>query len=189
MVRETICPPSFLAASPFFYTSFSLFLYVYVQVLLFRAGTCLFSLYPKQLGVVVKTEEHGEEHGPVRHRVLNCSISSLLLGPLLHYARPFFQERSGMPRTKSSLAISQAIWTFIVCPRQCLSSAQALGPNVKWVGVINSLAPQQPLKILLSDPLVGEEGFGDVEPISRLAQLCPSSMSVSLHLLGKCSWL
>ena len=26
----------------------------------------------------------------------------------------------------------QATWTFIVCPRQFLSSARALGPDVKW---------------------------------------------------------
>ena len=83
----------------------------------------------------------------------------------------------------------QAIWTFIVCPWQCLSLTRVLGPNVKWAGVINSLAPQQPLKILLSNPLVREEGFGDVGPISRLAQFCPSSMSVSLYLPGKCPQL
>ena len=35
-------------------------------------------------------EEHGEEHGPTSCRVLNCSIDSLLLEPLLHCARPFF---------------------------------------------------------------------------------------------------
>ena len=59
-----------------------------------RAGTCLFRPYPKWLGVVVKTEEHveehGEEHGPTSCRVLNCSIDSFLLEPLLHCARPFF---------------------------------------------------------------------------------------------------
>ena len=111
----------FLAASPFFYTSFSPLLCVHVQVSLFRAGTCLFSPYPKWLGVVVKAEEHGEEHGPIRRRVLNCSIGSLLLGPLLHCARPFFQERSGMPRTKSSSAIFLGHLDF-----HCMSSAMPL---------------------------------------------------------------
>ena len=46
--------------------------------------------HPESLGVIVKVEEYGEEHGPVRHKVLYCSIGSLLLGPLLHCARPFF---------------------------------------------------------------------------------------------------
>jgi len=40
--------------------------------------------------LVVKAEEYGEEHGPVKRRVFNCSIGSFLLGPLLHCARPFF---------------------------------------------------------------------------------------------------
>ena len=80
----------------------------------------------------------------------------------------------------------KTIWTFIICPQQCLSSARALGSNVKWARVTNSLAPQQPLKILLPDLLVGEEGFGDVGPISWLTQLCPSLMSVSLHFPGRC---
>ena len=86
MVWETICPPFFLGYFPLFYTSLSLLLCVHVYVSLFRSGTCPFSPYPKWLGLVVKAEEHG----PVRHRVLNYSIGSLLRGPLLHCACPFF---------------------------------------------------------------------------------------------------
>ena len=43
--------------------------------------------------------------------------------------------------------------------------------------------------MLLPDLLVGEEGFGDVGPVSWLAQLCLSLMSVSLHLPRKCAGL
>ena len=59
-------------------------------------------------------------------------------------------------------------WTSMVRPRHYLSSTQALGLNMKWAGVINSLTPQLPLKILLSDLLVGEEGFGNAKPLLRL---------------------
>ena len=44
------------------------------------------SPYLEWLGVVVKVEEYG----PVRYKVLYCSTGNLLLGLLLHYARPFF---------------------------------------------------------------------------------------------------
>ena len=37
--------------------------------------------------------------------------------------------------------ILRPFWTSIVRPRQYLSSAQALGLNIKWAGVINSLTP------------------------------------------------
>ena len=65
--------------------------------------------------------------------------------------------------------ILRPFWTSIVRPRQYLSSAQALGLNIKWAGVTNSLTPQYPIKILLSDLLVGEEGFGDAKPLSQFA--------------------
>ena len=35
----------------------------------------------------------------------------------------------------------KAIWTFIIRPRQCLSSVRVLDPNVKWARATNSLAP------------------------------------------------
>ena len=38
--------------------------------------------------------------------------------------------------------ILRPFWTPIVRPRHYLSSAQALGLNIKWAGVINSLTPQ-----------------------------------------------
>ena len=38
--------------------------------------------------------------------------------------------------------ILRPFWTFIVRPRQYISSAQALGLNIKWAGIINSLTPQ-----------------------------------------------
>ena len=38
--------------------------------------------------------------------------------------------------------ILRSFWTSIVRPRQYLSSAQALGLNIKWAGIINSLTPQ-----------------------------------------------
>ena len=46
--------------------------------------TCHVSPYLEWLGVVVKAEEHG----PGRCRMLYCSTGSLLLGLLLHCARP-----------------------------------------------------------------------------------------------------
>ena len=61
------------------------------------------------------------------------------------------------------------VWTFIVRPRQYLSSARALGLSIKWDGVINSLTPYEPLKILLPLLLVGKEGFDDTRLTSRLA--------------------
>ena len=45
----------------------------------------------------------------------------------------------------------KATWTFIVCPRQLLSSARALGPNVKWARVTNSIAPQLDLNLNLKN--------------------------------------
>ena len=71
------------------YFSFYISLYpsssVHVWVRLSRTDTCPISPYPKWLGVVVKAEEYG----PVRCKMLYCSTGSLLLGPLLHCARPF----------------------------------------------------------------------------------------------------
>ena len=193
------------------YFSFNTSLYppsnVHVQVQFSRADTCPINPYLKWLEVVVKTEKYCS----VRRRVFNCSNGSLsfvlyrhiVQGSFLHQCEgvqfflklflyrtcPFFQERFEMPRTKSSSIISLGHLDFHLCPRQCPSSARALGPNVKWAGVTSSLAPQQPLKILLSGPSDGEEGFGDVESMSRLAKPRPSSMSVPLHLLGTCSQL
>ena len=92
MAWEAISPPPFLlVASSSFYTSFSPLSYVHVQVSLFRADICLVNPYPKWLGVVVKAEEHG----PVKHKVLNCNIGSLSLEPLLNCTRSFFCEHSG----------------------------------------------------------------------------------------------
>ena len=79
----------------------------------------------------------------------------------------------------------KVIWTFIICSRLYSTSAQALDLNTKWTGVINSLTPQQHLKILLSDLLVGEEGFGDAKSLLQFVQLCSSLMLVSFHLLKK----
>ena len=102
LVLGLFSQPLFWIAYFSFYTSLYPSSNVHVQVQLFRADTCPISPYPKWLGVVVKTEKYGS----VRRRVFNCSNNNLLLGPLLHCARPFFQEHSGMPRTKSSSAIS-----------------------------------------------------------------------------------
>ena len=49
--------------------------------------------------------------------------------------------------------ILRPFWTSIVRPRQYLSSAQALGLNIKWAGIINSLTPQKVKKIILSKAL------------------------------------
>ena len=38
--------------------------------------------------------------------------------------------------------ILRPFWTFIVRPRQYISSAWVLGLNIKWAGVLNSLTPQ-----------------------------------------------
>ena len=73
-----------------FYTSIYPLSNVHVYAQLFDFDTCLISPYLEWLGVVVKTEEHGEEHGPVRRRVHYCSFGSFLLEPLLYCARPFF---------------------------------------------------------------------------------------------------
>ena len=53
-------------------------------------------------GVIAKAEEYG----PVRCRLLYCSIDSLLLGLFLHCAHSSFQGHYGMPSTSSSSAIS-----------------------------------------------------------------------------------
>ena len=62
--------------------------------------------------MVVKAEEYGEEYGPVKRRVLYCSIGSLLLGPLMYCARPFFLGHYEMPRTESFSAVSQGNLDF-----------------------------------------------------------------------------
>ena len=90
-----------------------------------------------------------------------------------------------MPRIESSSAMSQGYLDF-----HCRSSTISLlglglGPQCK-VGQGHkssgpTIAPQNPAARLLSRG----GGFGDVRPISWLAQLCPSLISVSFSLPGK----
>ena len=78
--------------------------------------------------MVVKAEEHGEEHGLVRRKVLYYSIDSLLLGLLLHCARPFFLGHYGMPRTESSSAVSQGNLDFHYTSSAMPLLGSGLGP-------------------------------------------------------------
>ena len=127
-----------------------------------------------------------EEYGPVRCRMLYCNTDSL--SPVLfpHCDHSSFQGH--LWHAEQELVLGHFLRpssTLMVRPRPCISSAQALGLNMKWAGVTNFLASQQPLKILLSDLLVGEQGFGDVTSLLRSVQIYPSSMRVSLHLSRK----
>ena len=194
------------------YISFYINLYplsnIHVQVRLSRTDTCPISPYPKWLGVVVKAEKHGSD----RCRVFNGNNGSFpfvfcrhtVQGSFVYQHRyfrffpktesipflPFLSRgpRGGRGQSHPRLHL-KVTWTFIICSRLHPTSAQALGLNTKWVGVINSLTPQQPRKILLSDLLVGEEGFRDAKTLLQFVQLCPSLMLVSLHLLRKCARL
>ena len=88
--RRLVPPHSELILFPFYTSIYSLSnVHVYAQLSGF--DTCPISPYLEWLWVVVKAEEHDEEDGPVRRRVLYCSFGSFLLRPLLHCARPFFQ--------------------------------------------------------------------------------------------------
>ena len=51
------------------------------------------------------------------------------------------------------------------------------------------LYPHNPLKILLSGSSDGDEGFGDIGLLSRLAKSCPPLMPESLRLPEACSCL
>ena len=118
--------------------------------------------------------------------MLYCSFGSLLIVLFPHCGRYSFQGY--LWHAEQELVLGHFLrlsMTLMMYPQPYVSSAQALGLNMKWAGVLNSLAPQQPLKILLSDLLVGEEGFGNVAPLLRSAQIYPSSMWVSLHLSRK----
>ena len=79
---------------------------------------------------------------------------------------------SDMPRTKSSSAVSQG--HFVLVSMILGYNPSRLGPWVpmnKWEWPTNCWAPQQLLKTLLSDLLVGEEGFGNTQPLLWLVQL------------------
>ena len=116
-------------------------------------------------------------------------LAAFYLGRSCTVLAPSFRGTLGCQKQDRSRSYPQAVWTFIVRPRQYLSSVRALSLNIKRAKVLNSLALHQPLKILLSDLLVGEKGFGDVRPLSRFTQRCPSLMSMSLHLPGRCTGL
>ena len=132
--------------SPFFwiaYFSFYLSLYpssnVHVWVRLSRTDTCPISPYPKWLEVVVKAEEYG----PIRCRVLYCSTGSFFTWVAPALCSPFLLGALRDAEHKIVLGhILRPFWTPIVRPRHYFSSAQALGFNKKWAGIINSLTPQ-----------------------------------------------
>ena len=86
-----LSPPPFLYCFSFFFIlAFTLSPVSTCKFNFSGVKTCPISPYLEWLGVVVKAEEYGEEHGPVRYRVLYCRIGSLLLGPLLYCAHSFF---------------------------------------------------------------------------------------------------
>ena len=84
------------------------------------------------------------------------------------FALPF-NETSDMPRTKASSAVPED--HFVLVLPSLGYDLPRLGPwapmNKRARGS-NHWAPQQPLKILLSDLLVGEEGFDNAKPLLRL---------------------
>ena len=104
-----------------------------------KTDTCPISPYPKWLGVVVKTEQHGS----VKCRMLYCNSGSLLL-VLFPYCDHFsFQGHLWHAEQKLVLGhFLRPSMTLMMHPRPCVSSAQALGLNMKWAGVTKSLAPQ-----------------------------------------------
>ena len=132
-----------------FYTSMYPLSNVHMWVRFFRTDTCPISPYPEWLGVVVKAEEYGS----VRCRVLNGSKGSFpfVLGrytiqrTLLHWPRYFrcfpncsytafallSRETSDMPRTESSLAVSQDYLDFYYLSSAITFLDLGLGPQCK----------------------------------------------------------
>ena len=60
-----------------------------MSVSLSRVETCPISPYLEWLGAVVKVEQHGEEHGLVRRRVLYYSIGSFFTCPASELSSSF----------------------------------------------------------------------------------------------------
>ena len=141
------------------------------RVNLYKTDICPISLIPELLGMVDKAEEYGS----VRCRALKGNESNFprifldfLSSLALYQFYPFFFFSGilDLPRTELSSAVSQSCFVlYIVELGPQLSSAWVFGLSTgKWAWPINYWAPQQPLKTLLSDFLVGKEGFGKPEP-------------------------
>ena len=161
MAGRTGCPPLSHCLSYPFIWAFILSSASTYKLNFLGLKTCPVSPYLEWLGVVVKAEKYGF----VRCRVLNGSNGSFpfVLGHytfqrlLLYWHRyfrffpklflyhfcPSFQGDLDMPRTESSSAVSQDYLDFYY-----LSSARALGPNVKMGQghklLDPTIAPQNP---------------------------------------------
>ena len=134
--------------------------------------TCPVNPYLKWLGVVGKVKWHGLEHRLVRCRILYYDVGSFLPCPAPVLSLPFSSGVLGGAEHK--IVLGHVLVPFLGF--HYASSAVALlglgfGPKCR-MGLGHELsgptiAPQNPAALLL----VGEEGFDNVEPTSRLAQI------------------
>ena len=128
--------------------------------------------YLEWLGVVEKVKWHGLEHGLVRYRILYYDVGSFLPCPAPVQSLPF---PSGVLRgAEHKIVLGHVLVPFLGF--HCASSEIALigsglGPK-RRMGLGHELsgptiAPQN----LATQLLVGEEGFDNAGPTSRLTQI------------------
>ena len=137
---KILSPPVLLP----FYTGIYFPFNIHASVSLFGVETCPISLYLEWLRAVVKVEQHSEEHGPVRRRVLYYCIGSFSTYPASALSSSF--PSGVLWDAKHKIVLGQILrplfWAFIMRPRQWFSSAQALRLNAKWAKTADFLAPQ-----------------------------------------------